>query len=86
MIYLPWIAFLLAILWMIRQGDRAKKEYLRRRAEEQQERARQEAREDELVEGLRARGQGQVTGLAETFGGRGQRRGSAYGTGSGSVS
>ncbi len=85
MIYLPWITFLLAILWMVRQGDRAKKTYLRRQAEER-ERSRQELREDEVVEGLKARGQGQTTGLAETFGGGGQRRGSAYGTGSSSVS
>jgi hypothetical protein len=35
MIYLPWAAFLLAVLWMIRQGDKAKEEYLRRKAEEQ---------------------------------------------------
>jgi hypothetical protein len=34
MIFLPWIAFLLAVWWMIRQGDKAKKEYLRRKAEQ----------------------------------------------------
>jgi hypothetical protein len=32
MIYLPWIAFLIAVLWMIRQGDKAKEEYLQRKA------------------------------------------------------
>ncbi len=40
MIYLPWIAFLLGIAWMIWQGNKAKREYLRRKAEE---RARGEA-------------------------------------------
>jgi hypothetical protein len=35
MIYLPWIVFLLGILWMIRQGDKAKKEYLRRKVEQE---------------------------------------------------
>jgi hypothetical protein len=78
MIYLPWIAFLLAIFWMIRQGDKAKKEDLRRRAEEQRERARQESREDALVEGLRGPGQGQVADLAKMFGGAAQRKGTAW--------
>ncbi len=31
MIYLPWITFLFAVLWMIRQGDKAKTEYLMRK-------------------------------------------------------
>jgi len=31
MIYLPWITFLFAVLWMIRQGDKAKTEYLIRK-------------------------------------------------------
>jgi hypothetical protein len=35
MIYLPWIAFGLAVWWMIREGDKAKKEYLRLETEEQ---------------------------------------------------
>lgn len=35
MIYLPWIIFGLAILWMIRQGSKAKEDYLRRKAEEE---------------------------------------------------
>jgi hypothetical protein len=34
MIYLPWIAFLLGIVWMTRQGYKAKKQYLRHKAEE----------------------------------------------------
>lgn len=77
MIYLPWIAFLVAILWMIRQGDKAKREYLRRKVEEQ-ERAKREAREDELVRGLKTRGQGQVQELADTFGVSTQRRPPAW--------
>ncbi|HEY5174208.1 MAG TPA: hypothetical protein VII95_01430 [Terriglobales bacterium] len=40
MIYLPWAAFLLAMAWMIRQGFKAKKEYLRNRQAEEKERAR----------------------------------------------
>ena len=35
MIYLPWIAFLLGMAWMIHQAYKAKKQYLRRKAEEQ---------------------------------------------------
>jgi hypothetical protein len=27
MIYLPWAVFLIAILWMIKEGNKAKKEY-----------------------------------------------------------
>jgi len=34
-IYLPWVAFLIVILWMIRQGEKGKREYLRKRAEEE---------------------------------------------------
>jgi len=34
MIYLPWIVFLLGVAYMIWQGDKAKKEYLRRKKEE----------------------------------------------------
>lgn len=73
MIYLPWIAFLLGIAWMIWQGNKAKREYLRRKVEEK-ERATREAREDELVKGLSAPGQGQVIELAKTFGGGAQKR------------
>jgi hypothetical protein len=46
MIYLPWIAFLLAVLWMIRQGDKAKEEYLQRKTK--QKMAEVEARSEEL--------------------------------------
>ena len=35
MIYLPWIVFLLGIAWMIHQGDKAKREYLRRKSEQE---------------------------------------------------
>jgi hypothetical protein len=35
MIYLPWIAFFLGMAWMIHQAYKAKKQYLRRKAEEQ---------------------------------------------------
>ena len=31
MIFLPWIAFGLAVLYMIHEGDKSKKEYLRRK-------------------------------------------------------
>ncbi len=87
MIYLPWIAFLLAIAWMIRQGDKAKKEYLRRREAEEQKRARAMTLEDENVEALKPQaGQGRSTELAETLGGRTPRRGSQYGSGSSLVS
>jgi hypothetical protein len=33
MIYIPWLVFLAAVLWMIREGTQAKAEYLRRKAE-----------------------------------------------------
>jgi hypothetical protein len=36
MIYLPWIAFLIIVLWMIRQGDKAKQDYLSRKVEQTQ--------------------------------------------------
>jgi len=77
MIYLPWIAFILGIVWMIWQGNKAKREYVRRKVQED-ERARREAREDELVRGLTAPGQGQVTELAKTFGGGTQKRTTAW--------
>jgi hypothetical protein len=35
MIFLPWIAFLLSISYMIWQGTKAKKEYLRRKTEQE---------------------------------------------------
>ena len=34
MIFLPWITFLLGIAYMIWQGDKAKREYLRRKAQQ----------------------------------------------------
>lgn len=77
MIYLPWIAFLVGIGWMIWQGTKAKREYLRRKAQEK-ERAAREAREDELVRGLSAPAQGQASELAKTFGGSGQKRPAAW--------
>ncbi len=36
MIYLPWVVFLLGSAWMIWQGVASKKEYLRRKAKEQE--------------------------------------------------
>jgi|GEM_PF-6934670 len=36
MIVLPWIAFLAGIIWLIRQGDKEKAEYLRRRKQDSQ--------------------------------------------------
>ncbi len=35
MIYLPWVVFGLAMLWMIRQGNKAKQDYLRRKGEDE---------------------------------------------------
>jgi hypothetical protein len=34
MIYIPWIVFALAICYMMYQGDKAKRDYLRRKADE----------------------------------------------------
>jgi heme exporter protein D len=52
MIYVPWIAFLLGMAYMIRQGFADKREYLRRKdetrerlKEEQQDQATQTAHE-----------------------------------------
>ncbi|HEV2305968.1 MAG TPA: hypothetical protein VGR93_10645 [Candidatus Acidoferrales bacterium] len=73
MIYLPWAAFVVAVVWMIRQGFSAKKEYERRARERQQlseSVAREAPRERALLAG---RGQGQAPELAETLG---QKRGS----------
>ena len=50
-VILPLGAFALAILWMIRQGHEAKKEYQRRKTEEEKK-AKAIAREDRLVEEL----------------------------------
>jgi hypothetical protein len=88
MIYLPWIAFLAGILWMIWQGDKAKGEYLRRRKAEEEEKARIMVQEKEIGPALKEyeRRQSRTPELAETFGGRGQRGGSVYGSGSGPVS
>jgi hypothetical protein len=36
MIYLPWVAFGLAVWWMIHQGDKARKEYLRRKSDDKE--------------------------------------------------
>ena len=36
MIYLPWVVFLLGSAWMIWQGFASKKQYLRRKAKEQE--------------------------------------------------
>jgi cytochrome c-type biogenesis protein CcmH/NrfF len=36
----PWVAFLLAMAWMTRQGFKAKKEYLRNRKAEEKDRTR----------------------------------------------
>jgi hypothetical protein len=35
MIFLPWIVFFLGISYMIWQGTKAKKEYLRRKSEQE---------------------------------------------------
>ena len=96
MIYLPWVAFLLAVLWMVREGNRARTEYLRQKQEQQKhakaveelEMARAISLVDATLEALRARTgvQGQVTGLAEAFGGQTRGRGPGYGTGSGFAS
>jgi hypothetical protein len=46
-IILPWIGFGFAIIWMIRKGDKAKEEYLTRKAQEE-ETAKAIARADRL--------------------------------------
>jgi len=76
MIYLPWAAFLAAISWMIWQGFKAKKEYLRQKHERQQisEAVAREAMTEKPLS-VGGRGQGQVPELAEALGG-GQERGS----------
>lgn len=76
MIYLPWVAFFAAISWMIWQGFKAKKEYLRQRRERQEISeavAREAMTEKALIVG--GRGQGQVPELAEALGGV-QKKGS----------
>lgn len=72
MIYLPWLAFLGGIAWMIWQANKAKKEYLRRKADEDSK-TRRAPPEDDLVRQLGTQGQGQAAELARTFGGGAQR-------------
>jgi hypothetical protein len=40
MIFLPWVAFFVGIFWMIWQGTKSKKEYLRQRKLEEDEKLR----------------------------------------------
>jgi hypothetical protein len=72
MIVLPWIAFLIAIIWMIRQGDKDKREYQRRAAE-------QDKRKPNLQTILRALSdpgneQGQAPEVTGALAGSGQSR------------
>jgi hypothetical protein len=53
MIFLPWIAFSLAVGWMIRQGFSEKRKYLKERAIEA-ERAEVRARNEVAMGGLRS--------------------------------
>jgi hypothetical protein len=72
-IILPLGAFALAILWMIKQGQQAKKEYRRRKNEE--ERAKAIAREDRLVRDLGSNANAsreQATPLEKALRGSGQ--------------
>jgi hypothetical protein len=50
-IIVPLLSFALVILWMIKQGQQAKKEY-RRRKNEEDEKAKAMAREDQLIREL----------------------------------
>ncbi|HXN54002.1 MAG TPA: hypothetical protein VN943_18875 [Candidatus Acidoferrum sp.] len=59
MIYLPWIAFLIGVAWMIWRGNKAKKEYLRHKTEEQEKTTAARVGEDTFVEALKARESGQ---------------------------
>jgi len=77
-IYLPWIVFLLGIFWMIRQGEKAKRDYLRDKAE----RARNvysTSVESYATAYGRTHGQGQGPELGQIFGGSEQGRGSRRG-------
>jgi hypothetical protein len=87
MIYLPWIAFLLGILWMIRQGSKSKEEYLRQRKAAERDKSRAVTEENVAKALKQDHGQSRLPDLAETLGGKGgQTEGSAYGSGSGLVS
>jgi len=73
MIYLPWVVFLVAIFWMIREGSRAKKEHTRRRREEELSRSSDQS----TVEArsiTHASSQGQASELTGALAGDGQRR------------
>jgi hypothetical protein len=59
MIYLPWVAFLIGVAWMIWRGTKAKKEYLRHKIEEQEKTAAARVGEDAFVKALKARESGQ---------------------------
>ena len=73
MIYLPWIAFGLAIWYMIYQGSKARKEYLRRKGGEQRTNASSHARTAAASAGIdqqtvAAYGQSQTPDPGKTYG------------------
>jgi hypothetical protein len=73
MIYLPWIAFALAILYMIREGDKARREYLsRQRVDELRDEAMRHPRAAASGMGQQlpatAYGQSQTTDPGKTYG------------------
>jgi hypothetical protein len=61
MIYLPWVVFALAVLVMIRQGTKAKQEYLRRKVENEQKNSNAETLS--RYQDVREHGQGQAPAL-----------------------
>jgi hypothetical protein len=77
MIYLPWIVFLAAVLWMIRQGDKAKREYRRRKAEQEQRKSSAESNVEALSP--RGGGQGQAPELTGALAGKSHGRIAGFG-------
>jgi len=71
----PWIVFLAGCAWMIWKGTQAKKEYIRRKAKEEEEKAKAVALEDRLADELRLHEntETELSGIAGAMRGRGQR-------------
>jgi hypothetical protein len=77
MIYIPWILFLIGLLWLFRTGSKAKERYLRERNLKEQK-----GTLSDVLGALKEQrhGQGQVPELNKVIGGFGQTRGATYGT------
>ena len=84
MIYLPWIVFVVGILVMFLQGLRARRKYLRFKAERPKTHIDVTARNTQTdgTPTAQDRGQGQTPELAEALGG-GQKRSSSNAIGFG---